>query len=159
MSIMPCYPDERSIENELGGKWELFFEETRDTAGAVGLEWDKDFDDTPINFNGVLVIITQDGVPEQSKLSLEINANSLNNRVITLSNTTTSVDALTTWIGCTLDNGLINAFGKQRNTIAGAGSVYTGTNVIFADRIHYFNFGITTVPVGTNIKVYVLRGV
>lgn len=159
MSIMPCYPDERSVENELGGKWELFFEETRDESGAVGLEWDVDENDNPLQLNGVLVVITQNGVPVQSSVSLNVISPSVSDRVITFNNATTNVENLKSWIGCTVNNGLINAFGKQRNTITGSGSLNTGTNVIFANSINYFNLAISTVPVGTNIKVYVLRGV
>lgn len=152
-----CYNSDRAISNELGGKWEKFFEETRDESGAVGLEWDVDENGNSINFNGVLVIITQDGVPSQATGTLRINDNE---RVITLINSATTTTALvTTWLGCKINNGLVDSFGKQRNTLVGTGSLYTGINPIFTDSINYLNIGFTTVPSGANIKVYVLRGV
>lgn len=159
MSIMPCYSDRRAIENELGGKWELFFEETRDEAGAVGLEWDKDIDDLPLNLNGVLILIEQDKVLAVTTLTLNVISAEETNRILTINNALSNIQGLVSWLGCRVENGLVMSFGKGRNTSSGVSTLATGVNPIFTDAIHYFNVTVSELTSGANIKVYVLRGV
>lgn len=151
MSIMPCYPDKRAIENELGGKWELFFEETRDEAGTVGLEWDKDFDDTPLHLNGVRIAVELGAVPDRN-IVMQITVNDLMESFTAYS----SGSGRKVQPTFKVNNGMIDHI-----TVTTTGNARMSTNSIgyFADFINYLKISIGYVYVNSTIKVYVLRGV
>lgn len=157
MSIMGCYPDKRAIENELGGKWELFFEETRDESGNVGLEWDKDFDDLPLRLNGILVRVTSDNgiTTANTTVTLTVNNNSLIRNVF---NTGTSAIAYINQLE--IHHGLLDG-----NYFISTNGQYTSTpfttfnSNIFIDFINSLELSISNVKEGSKIQIYVLRGV
>lgn len=157
MSIMSWYPDERSIENELGGKWELFFEETREESGNVGLEWDKDYDDTPLHLNGIMVRVSSaDGITTaNTTVTLSVNDNSLIRNVF---NTGTSAIAYVNQLE--IHHGLLD--GKYFISTNGQ---YTSTpfttfnSNIFIDFINSLELSVSNVKEGSKIQIYVLRGV
>lgn len=157
MGIMGCYPDRRAVENELGGKWELFFEETLDESGNVGYEWDEDFDGTPLNLNGILILVKQNGVDAKATHSTRINGI----RELNLQNSTAINDNLVTFIKSTISNGLLDSYGKTRNVESGVGvgQWHCGISNQFISSITSFDYSTKSLPAGANIKIYVLRGV
>lgn len=155
MSIMPCYNDERSIENELGGRWELFYEENLnfDEVSTEALEFPTDFDETPLNLNGVLVYIEGNST-YNGTAKLQIN----NDTVLTQAYS--MLPARFAMLKSTIENGFLN------NVSSSASYRTTNTNLATTP---YFNFtkcdSITNFVLrlenilNTTVKIYVLRGV
>lgn len=154
-------PENTNVNNAIttgtGAKWELFFEETRDTSGAVGYDWDKDVDNTPLNLKGILILVRQDTVVSITNHALSINGLP----DLLLQNNASSNPNLITCIKSQITNGLLETFGKLRNkeNTASSGQWQCGTSNQLVNNIHSFNYSITNVPSGTNIRIYVLRGV
>lgn len=153
-----CYNSDRAISNELGGKWELFFEETRDEAGAVGFEWDKDFDDTPLNLNGVLVIVNFPTLSGTATFSSFINGV----ETMRISNASTGASNTTSFMINKISNNAIFPYSVTRVALPNTITPSFGIPFMNIENINKFVFANiqgTNVPVGTNIKIYVLRGV
>lgn len=159
MGIMPCYPDDRSVENELGGKWELFFEETRDEAGNVGLEWDKDYDGVPLNLKGVLIILDKNTAIASASSTCRVKLNDdimVNDAIISA----TSVKAL---FKTKVKNGLAESLFLRTTTTTPSIAItpffsFAGSSTFF-DNITSFSFLAQSITEGTKIRIYVLRGV
>lgn len=151
MSIMPCYPDERAVENELGGKWELFFEETREETGNVGLEWDKDFDEVPLNLNGFMVVVNFPEVPSSNAI-FRSYVNTIQTDNFT-AYSTTQLGILT--VKAVVKNGLLDKMAIRSN----ASGVFNVQLPMLIDNITQFGFTLGNVPRNSTIQVYVLRGV
>lgn len=152
MSIMGCYPDERAVENELGGKWELFFEEIREESGTAGYEWDLDHtDDTPLNLNGFKIVITLSTVPLAiSTFRLLLDNTSFDNFTAYSSSQSGTITAT-----AKVENGVLVYSANQVNAAMRGGI----QKPKFVDNINNFAFSLTQCPIGAEIKVYVLRGV
>lgn len=158
MSIMACYPDKRAIENELGGKWELFFEETREEAGDVGYEWDKDHNDnTPLNLNGICVVLTNEDQTIVSRNSTLVLT--LNDKPIIDSATTFNFYSVT--LKSTIKNNMLNTslMKSSDETVLTSPlhSIFGDTTII--DNINKIAFSMSGIQANTNLKFYVLRGV
>lgn len=147
-----CYNSDRAISNELGGKWELFFEETREEAGNAGYEWDLDHtDDTPLNLNGIKIVATTPSTPSStSTFRLLFDNTSFDN--FTAYSTSQSGTITAT---AKIDNGVLTYSAYQVNAAMRGGI----QKPKFIDAINNFAFSLSNCPVGTEFKVYVLRGV
>lgn len=151
-------PTNTNVNNAMttgtGGKWELFFEETRDEEGNVGYEWDKDFDDLPLNLNGVLVTFELPSITTIATSSITINnKNIVNNR-----HNTTTVKTYT-FTETVIKHGKLTILESERNTQSEYATARTGNKIVFLDSIKQFAVSFTNVVAGSVVKVYVLRGV
>lgn len=151
------YNSNRAISNELGGKWELFFEETRTQSGAVDYEWDKNSDNTPLHLNGIMIIIRQNKIPSIAYHTLKVNGVT----EIKLQNGASSNDNLVTVIKSKISNGLLETFGKSRMVESSEESVQlqSGSSNQLTNSITSFKYSASSLPKDSEIKVYVLRGV
>ncbi|MCQ2088073.1 MAG: hypothetical protein MJZ37_08455 [Bacilli bacterium] len=155
MSIMPWYPDDRSVENELGGKWEKFYEFTFEDSHAEGFEFPHDLgDDTPLNLNGVYVVLEMsNAITTAFNVTLRIK----DVDYIT-SNATTSVGGTVSSMKSIASNGIIETTTRARS---GGNTSGTNTNdkILFGDSITDFSVIFQAPPVDTKMTIYVLRGV
>lgn len=162
MSIMGCYQDKRAIENELGGKWELFFEETFEESTYERLHWDKDIDFTPLHLNGVMIVITEPNGTTTTANTQQFWINGNYMAFIGMGATTTTEDMYTKFIA-TLNNGALNVVSHLRVPEYGNVTSRNGGRVVFTDAITDIdirpNASTQLWAKDVNIKVYVLRGV
>lgn len=150
MSIMGCYYDERSIENELGGKWEKFYEYQFKESHAEGFEFPHDLDGTPLNLNGIMIVTS--GSATTGRVTLFVND-------VPMFNTTS--DFGSSVIKLTVNNGMINGFYKsQGNSRVSPQNMQTTSNmcITYADSISSFEINMVGAS-NTLIEFYVLRGV
>lgn len=149
MSIMGCYSDERSIENELGGKWEKFYEYQFKESHAEGFEFPHDLDGTPLNLNGIMIVTSGSAIT--GRVTLVVNG-------VTMINTTSGFGGNV--IKLTVNNGMTNGFWKAQGNNISPLTMSTTSNMCttYADSISSFAINMVGAS-DTLIEFYVLRGV
>lgn len=155
MAIMGCYPDERSIENALGGKWEKV--ESLEINDGEIIVYDEDIDGRPLNINGIKLVcnITSSG-------NMGVTLSTKDNVVAFYATQAISVNSPYMILTVTDDHGLmridrITASGLQRYN-AGIQS----SNIIHDFEHDYFKMAVVPasgVTISGTIDVYFLRGV
>lgn len=145
MAIMDCYLDRRAIENELGGKWDLFLSESFEEDRAEGFEFPTDFDGTPLTLNGIMIIMENtQSVTYYLDMDGESRGYTQSNRYATNQ--------------FTINNGAMNNIIKASTSKLTYSSI-TAFPTVIKDRITNFKLSSAHWYAGTSIKVYVLRGV
>lgn len=151
MSIMPCYSDERSVENELGGKWEEFYEYTFTDSHAEGFEFPYDLDGSPLNLNGIKIVATAQ-TSGNSTIVFKVNNISMIDMTTGFGN-----NAIVFLVKNGHSLGLWRANGYEATLTNLHSTLRMLTTEI--DSIHNFVFSSTTNVTGLKLKFYVLRGV
>lgn len=152
MGIMGCYPDKRAIENELGGKWTLLYEYEFNESHAEGFEFPHDIDDTPLNLNGLYIIVDN---------SISTTINFIVNGAEIISTTFGFTSNQRTMFTSIIKNGMHEFSYLARHNIDSASSVNLNTYPnakFFADSITNFSLALTG-SAGAKVKFYCLRGV
>lgn len=154
MSIMGCYQDKRAIENELGGKWTEFYSYTFEDSHAEGFEFPYDLDGTPLNLNGVYVVLDiANAITTQFNVTLRVEGIDY----IT-TNSTTTVGGTVSSMKSIASNGIIETTTRARS---GGNTSGTNTNekILFSDNITEFSVIFQAPPANTKMTIYALRGV
>lgn len=150
-----CYNSDRAISNELGGKWELFYQETFETTHSEGYEFPHDLDEneTPLNLNGVMIILDRKSTTESVEITITINGTSF----------TTTIGASsrrTMYFNVDCKNGhLNNRFVITSPTSSATPYSNQQLNQLFVEKINSFGLAVTNVEKDSIVKFYVLRGV
>lgn len=161
MAIMDCYPDKRAIENELGGKWELFYQYTFEDTHTESFEFPHDLDEneSPLNLNGVMVAIENDGniVSSSPTIDVVINDEDIYHAVNDMATSNTRYCGKFVIRNGAYDISVLRS-GSKRQGVANYAS-YNGLSFL-VDSIKSFSFiSNTAYRANTVIKFYVLRGV
>lgn len=155
MGIMGCYPDERAIENELGGKWGKFYEYTFEDTHTEAFEFPTDLDGTPLNLNGLMIVFER---PARTTTIIDyVNINGQNYSV-----TSGATAATTKGINeAVIRNGLLHFDIFQRQVAGASAALNRFPNILqFINAITNFKVSCsTTNETGTKLTIYVLRGV
>lgn len=161
MGIMGCYPDKRDIENELGGKWEKFYEYTFEDSHIESFEFPHDIDEneSPLNLNGVIILISNEREKAISLGSLQLT---INDTDILYGSSFSDGSSRYYCFKSVVKNGALETYNTRSNTERAIGSVNSSFNGLFvpSDSIKSFSFIATPqYTERTKIEFYVLRGV
>lgn len=149
-------PENTNVNNAIttgtGAKWELLYEYEFDESHAEGFEFPNDLDGTPLNLNGLYIIIEN---------SIATTVNLFINDVEIISTSFGFTSNQRTVFTSLIQNGMHEFSYLARHNIDSASSVNLNTypnSKFFADSITNFSLALTG-SVGAKVKFYCLRGV
>lgn len=153
MGIMGCYPDTRAVENELGGKWEKFYEYQFEETHGEGFEFPHDLDEneSPLNLNGIKIVASATG-SNNSTILFKVNGIEMINMATGFGNNI---------IEFYVKNGHSLGFWRANGVATTLANVHSTMRMLTTpmNNINSFEFSSTVNVSNMKIEFFVLRGV
>lgn len=158
-----CYNSERAISNELGGKWELFYEESFDETFYENIHFDEDLDGNPLSLNGVMFVIRERVGTATTATAMQVYVNEVLQTLFSVGGASRpeTTSSISTSI---IKNGIINTESITRAYNYGSNiAINKGGRITFADVIKDIRIKPQTseqaFQSSFKLEIYVLRGV